>query len=318
MRVEDIQELFRGLKAEAEAGTITEDEFEVRVRDLLFRDDEGRYWTIGAQTEKWYRYEAGEWVQDSPPATLERAEEEESAPHEKAEGTAPEEKRRISRRLAIGLAAMAFVACALVAAVGAYQLGKMSAASRAATQSPTPSGGVMETSTTAPLVSPAPTETPSGPVEQPSSPQAQATPTEPSPSPTREPTATSTAQPSATPAATPTYVHAAPVLLLPEDEAERGPGYTADLEWEAVAGLGEDEYYHVEVCWNGCTAFWGDYVRETTYTFPDFYRGQAVDARYEWHVIVRRQQGAEPEGPLDPATSPPSATWVFLLPGPED
>lgn len=321
MRVEDIQQLFRELKAEAEAGTITEEEFEVQVRNLLLRDDEGRYWTIGAQTEKWYRYEAGEWVQDSPPPTLERAEEEEreeeSAPQEKAEATAREKKRRVSGHLAIGLMAAAFVACSLLAAVGAYQLGKMSAASREAAQSPTASRGVMETRTAAPSASPAPTQTPSGPAEGPSSPEAEATPTERSPSPTREPTGTSTPQPSATPAATPSYIHAPPTLVLPEDGAERGPGYEAVLVWEPVRDLGEDEYYHIEVCWNDCTVPWGDYVRDATSIFPSllgFYRGAAVDARYEWHVTVRRQQGEEAAGPLDPATSPPSDTWVFVLP----
>jgi len=315
MRVEGIQDLFRELKAEAEAGTITEEEFEVRVRKLLFRDDEGRYWTIGAQTEKWYRYESGEWVQDSPPSTLEPAEEEESAPQEKAEATEPQKKRRVSRRLTIGLVAAAFVVCPLLAAVASYQIGQMAAASREMALSPTPSRGVMETPSATP--SAAPTETPSSPTEEPSSPEPEATPTELSPSPTEEPTATSTSQPSATPAATPVYIHAAPTLVFPEDGAQFGPRYEAILEWKPVPGLGEGEYYHVEVCWNDCTVPWGDYVRDATSTFPSspgFYRGEAVDGKYEWHVTVRRQQGEEPAGPLDPPTSPPSETRVFLLP----
>jgi hypothetical protein len=317
MRVEDIHELFRELKAEAEAGTITEEEFEDRVRDLLFRDEEGRYWTIGAQTEKWYRYEAGEWVQDSPPATLERAEEEESAPQEKAEATTPDRKSRFSRRLVIGAVVAAFVVCPLLAALAAYQLGMMASASPGATYSPTSSAEAMETPIVAPSPSPAPTDTPSSPTAEPSSPEAEATPTELSPSPTREPTATSTPEPSPTPEATPSYIHAAPTLLFPEDGAQFGPRYEAVLEWKPVPGLGEDEYYHVEVCWNDCTVPWGDYVRDATSTFPSspgFYRGEAVDDRYEWHVTVRRQQGEQPEGPSDPATSPPSETWVFLLP----
>jgi len=317
MRVERIQELFRKLKAEAEAEKITEEEFEARVRDLLFRDEEGRYWTIGAQTEKWYRYEAGEWVQDSPPATLERAEEEESAPREKAEATTPEKKRRFSRRVTIGLVVAAFVVCPLLAALASYQFGMMAAGPRGATYSPTPSGEVMGTPIVAPSPSPAPTDTPSVPAEEPSSPEAEATPTEPSPSPTREPTATPTPQPSATPEATPSYIHAAPTLVFPEDGAQFGPRYEAVLEWKPVPGLGEGEYYHVEVYWNDPTPDWGDYVRDTTSTFPSspgFYRGEAVDARYYWHVTVRRQQGQEPAGPSDPATSPQSDTWVFLLP----
>jgi hypothetical protein len=315
MRVEDIHELFRELKAEAEAGTITEEEFEDRVRNLLYRDEEGRYWTIGAQTEKWYRYEAGEWVQDSPPPTLERAEEDVSTPQEKAETTAPEKERRFSRRLVIGVVAAAFVVCPLLAALAAYQLGMMASGSPGATYSPTPSAEAMGTPIVAPSPSPAPTDTPSVPAEEPSSPEPEATPTEPSPSPTREPTATSTPQPSPTTQPTPSYIHAPPTLVLPDDGAEFGGRYEAILVWEPVPGLAEDEYYHVEAWWNDSTAFWGDYVRDTEYTFPgNVYRGQAVDDRYYWHVTVRRQQGEEPLGPLDPPTSPPSETWVFLLP----
>ena len=117
-----------------------------------------------------------------------------------------------------------------------------------------------------------------------------------------------------TSAATPVFPHPAPVLLDPEDGAERGPGHEAVLIWEPVEGLGEDEYDHVEVCWNDCSAFWGEYVRDTTWTFPDFRRGDAVDTRYYWKVTVRRKLGDTPGGPLDPATSPPSETWMFMLP----
>jgi hypothetical protein len=100
----------------------------------------------------------------------------------------------------------------------------------------------------------------------------------------------------------------------PENGAERGPGYEAVLLWKPVDNLGDDEYYHVEICWNDCSVFWGDYMRETTYTFPAFLRGGAIDERYHWHVTVRLQQGEAQEGPLDPATSPPSEVWVFSLP----
>jgi hypothetical protein len=85
------------------------------------------------------------------------------------------------------------------------------------------------------------------------------------------------------------------------------------MVWKPVDNLGDDEYYHVDICWNQCTVPWGAYVREATYTFPDFLRGEATDGNYSWHVTVRSQRGEAPEGPLDPATSPPSETWVFYL-----
>jgi hypothetical protein len=313
VRIEEIQDLFRELKTALEAGELTEDEFEDKIRSLLFRDDDGNYWTIGAQTEKWYRYEAGEWIQGSPPPTLERAEEEDSAPRGKAEETASGKERRVDRRLAIGLGSIAFVACLLLAAVAAYQFGRMSSAARELFPGLTPSVEAVKSPTIAPLASPTLAETPTATGEEPSSPVPEATPTQPSPTPTRRPTSTPAPSPTATTAA-PVLIHDAPVLSEPEDGAERGPGYEAVLIWKPVDGLGEDEYYHVFVCWNDCTAFEGWYTRDTTWTFPDFRRGQAVDTRYYWHVTVRRQLGEEPAGPLDPPTSPASETWFFMLP----
>jgi hypothetical protein len=105
------------------------------------------------------------------------------------------------------------------------------------------------------------------------------------------------------------------VLLGPEDGSEFGPRYLAILEWKPVDNLGDDEYYHVEICWNDCTVFWGEYTRDTTWTAPDeVLRGEAIDETYHWHVTVRLEQGEVPEGPADPATSVPSEVWVFKLP----
>jgi hypothetical protein len=86
------------------------------------------------------------------------------------------------------------------------------------------------------------------------------------------------------------------------------------LIWKPVDNLGDDEYYHVEVCWNECTMYEGSYVRETTWIFPEFRRGHSVDDKYYWHVTVRQQKGEAPEGPSDPSTSPPSETWMFTFP----
>lgn len=314
MKTEEIQELFRGLKARLETGEISEDEFEAEVRDLLFQDDEGNYWTIGAQTEKWYSYEAGEWVQSWPPPKLERVVGEGTAPDVRAAALPSEQKRGVDRRLVIGLLGVAFLACLLVVAVVAYQLGKTPAVTHEMTPSPTLPAEVAGTATAMPAASPTPAAVPSSTPDQMVSPSPEATPTEPSPSPTRSPTSTATPRATATSAATPVFTHPAPVLVAPENGAERGPGYEAVLVWKPVDGIGEDEYYHVEVCWNDCSALWGEYARDTTWTFPDFRRGDAVDTRYYWKVTVRRQLGDTPGGPSDPATSPPSQTWMFMLP----
>ena len=49
-----------------EIGDRDEDTYQNLVQDLLLVDDWERYWSIGAQTSKWYLYENGAWVIDQP------------------------------------------------------------------------------------------------------------------------------------------------------------------------------------------------------------------------------------------------------------
>jgi hypothetical protein len=314
VKPEELKGLFRDLKSQAEAGEISDEEFEAQLREFLFQDDSGTYWTLGAQTEKWYRHQDGDWVQAEPPATLERAEGQKQESHAEPPITSPSRASRPWRRAVLGGVAVLFFACLAVVAIVSYQYGLLSSAPGAATESPTLAPAATET----PLPERTPSPTSGALTGSPSaegSPSPEATATQEVPTSTPRPSATATVRASHTPQPTPALRHGAPTLLLPEDGAERGPGYYAVLIWEPVDNLGDDEYYHVEVCWNGCTTeYWGEYVRETTWIFPDFRRGAAVDDKFYWHVTVRAQQGEEPQGPLDPPTSPPSETWVFMLP----
>jgi LysM repeat protein len=65
----DFQELFdryRQLREDFDAGRIDEEEFQDEIEGLQVKDDEGWYWTIGAQTGKWYRFDGNEWFQETP------------------------------------------------------------------------------------------------------------------------------------------------------------------------------------------------------------------------------------------------------------
>jgi hypothetical protein len=313
VRPEDVEQQFRALKAGLESGAITEEEFETEIGSFLFQDELGSYWTIAAHTEKWYRHEDGEWVRAEPPFGLERAERRMERPQE-----APDDRSSTARRMPpapvlITLATLLFVACLLAVAMASYQYGRMSVMAPLATKTAAASMVASPSATAKPVRSP----TSSG-EQTPAAEVATATlaPT------VEEKTATSVPPPSPTltplPSATSTpvreFLHEAPSLLEPEDGTERGPGYEAVLIWKAAPDLKDDEYYHVEVCWNDCTVYWGDYVRDTSWTFPDFLRGQSTDTIYHWHVTVRRQVSDAPAGPADPATSPTSDTWKFLLP----
>ncbi|TKJ28085.1 MAG: hypothetical protein CEE40_12470 [Chloroflexi bacterium B3_Chlor] len=314
MKTEAIKKQFHELKSSFVAGNITEEEFRAQIKELLFQDDEGAYWAIGAKTEKWYRYDDGDWVPDSPPAALQPAGGEMRPPDIEEVPPVAAEKRVLGGRLVLGLASVLFLACLVVVAIVSFQLGRLSVVTTPAEDSPAPTVEVSETPAlepTAPPEATAPTLAPTQPESSPTRPPT-ATPEVPSHAPS--PTLTFAPQPTATSVPTPQMRYSPPVLLEPDPGAERGPGYEAVLVWQPVGELRGDEYYHVEVCWNACSAFWGDYVRDTTWTFPWFRRGDAVDDKYYWHVTVRAQRGEAPAGPLDPPVSPPSETWIFLFP----
>ncbi|MDH4208429.1 MAG: hypothetical protein OEV76_06110 [Anaerolineae bacterium] len=312
MRPEDVEQRLRALKGGLESGAITEEEFEAEIESFLFQDELGGYWTIGAQTEKWYHHEDGEWVRAAPPSGLEQAEHSMDRPQEPSADRGSIPSRVLRRPAVIAVAALLFVSCLVTVAVASYQYGRMSVMSPLATS--TPAETLASPSTTAmPVASPTGRGelTPAVEVASPTlSPTVErSTPTTP---PQPSPTPTTAASP------TPTARYPAPGLLGPQEGSQFGPGYEALLEWELVDQLDERDYYHVEVCWNGCASpdeFHGHYLRSSSYVFPGWiYRGRAIDDTYHWHVTVRRQVGDAPAGPDDPATSPTSDTWKFLLP----
>lgn len=51
---------------------ISQQEFADSLKQLRIKDDEGRFWVIGAQSGKWYAFENGEWIEAKPPSQMER------------------------------------------------------------------------------------------------------------------------------------------------------------------------------------------------------------------------------------------------------
>jgi hypothetical protein len=51
---------------------ISPQEFTDSLKQLRIKDDEGRFWVIGAQSGKWYAFERGEWIEAKPPSQLEK------------------------------------------------------------------------------------------------------------------------------------------------------------------------------------------------------------------------------------------------------
>ncbi len=66
----DFQELrarFEDLWEKHASGALSDEEYLAQVERLIIRDDEGRWWTIGARTGKWYVSQGGVWVEAEPP-----------------------------------------------------------------------------------------------------------------------------------------------------------------------------------------------------------------------------------------------------------
>ena len=64
----DVIEAFDRLKARFQGGEISRQEFIDEMKKLRIKDDQGRFWMIGAQTGKWYFFDGKDWVQDEPPS----------------------------------------------------------------------------------------------------------------------------------------------------------------------------------------------------------------------------------------------------------
>ena len=68
----DAEDSFEKLKKEFRQGEISRTEFINRLKELRLKDDEGKFWMIGAQTGKWYYYDGKNWIRADPPSLMER------------------------------------------------------------------------------------------------------------------------------------------------------------------------------------------------------------------------------------------------------
>jgi hypothetical protein len=315
VKTDETEKLFHELKDALESGAITDEEFQAEIKDLLYQDDEGRYWSIGARTEQWYRYDDGDWVEASPPPTLEPVGRE-TRPSDMESDQLPQDSKWARGRCGIvGLVSVLFLVCLVAVGFVSFQLGRMSVMTATAEDSATSTVETVvtppaEPTSTAEVSTPLPTAArpESSPTLAPTATEEEGSPAAPSP------TSTAATQPTATTVPTPEMKYGPPVLTLPEDDVERGPGYGAILEWEPVGELASGEYYHVTVCWNDCQDFWGGFVETASTEFPAFYRGLARDDMFQWWVIVRVQRGSTWAGNADPPISQQSETWVFRFP----
>lgn len=71
-RFREIEGTFTLLRRKFNERMISQREYIDGLRQLRIKDEEGRFWMIGAQSGKWYCFDGGSWTQAKPPSQLER------------------------------------------------------------------------------------------------------------------------------------------------------------------------------------------------------------------------------------------------------
>ncbi len=68
MNFQEAEKSYKDLKAQHDAGKLTDAQFETEVGKLRLQDDQGRWWQIGVQTGEWYMHDGQKWNKAKPPA----------------------------------------------------------------------------------------------------------------------------------------------------------------------------------------------------------------------------------------------------------
>jgi hypothetical protein len=72
MTFDQVQAAFDELKKRLQKGEISRQSFIEEIKKLRLKDDQGRFWTIGLQTGKWYYFDGKDWLQADPPNQKEK------------------------------------------------------------------------------------------------------------------------------------------------------------------------------------------------------------------------------------------------------
>ncbi len=68
-RFQAVEKQYAQLKAQYRAGKMSEAAYQAALKKLVFEDDRGQYWMLGADSGQWYRHDGSQWVRADPPLT---------------------------------------------------------------------------------------------------------------------------------------------------------------------------------------------------------------------------------------------------------
>ena len=69
---EEVERKVSVLRQRYQAGQLTREELQNELRNLMILDDDGRWWMLGLETNRWYYYDGRDWVPADPPGYLDR------------------------------------------------------------------------------------------------------------------------------------------------------------------------------------------------------------------------------------------------------
>jgi RNA polymerase subunit RPABC4/transcription elongation factor Spt4 len=68
----NVEKEFLHLRDEFHRKRLSEPDFKKKLKELRLQDKDGRFWTIGAQTGKWYCFDGDDWLEAKPPSLEEK------------------------------------------------------------------------------------------------------------------------------------------------------------------------------------------------------------------------------------------------------
>jgi len=68
----NVENEFKQLRDEFKRKRLSEPDFKKKLKELRLQDEDGRFWTIGAQTGKWYHFDGNDWLESKPPSLQEK------------------------------------------------------------------------------------------------------------------------------------------------------------------------------------------------------------------------------------------------------
>jgi len=71
-KFKDVEAAFEALRGRLRRGEITSNDYVSGLKQLRFRDDQGRFWMIGLQSGQWYYYNGRDWIRAQPPSLAEK------------------------------------------------------------------------------------------------------------------------------------------------------------------------------------------------------------------------------------------------------